>query len=176
MTSFLTQLQRLIIDEVSGVADPANQLPGWMVTKTRDGSSVLNAAEKLRKAVGNDAIFERVVKAMVTPGEFVFFGVDGIHVLRKARHDGRQHPHTGRFTSMAEPQQTRIAGGLVMTHQDTREGLARQLLDAGLFGKREPSRGGDPNARTSATHDGVDEDPQGLRSRTEDWLKKLSGL
>jgi hypothetical protein len=131
--------------------------------KSRARRAGHEAVAALRDALG-EAAFARVVKAMASPDEALFIGRGGINVI-KLRHDRRQHPQTGRFTSMAEPRQTKIAGGLVMLHQDTREGLARQLLDARLLGKREPTDGGHPNTNTSASHDGHDEDPLGLRRR-----------
>jgi hypothetical protein len=41
LTDVLTKLDKLTILEVSGVDSPANQLPGWMVTKAGGGGAVL---------------------------------------------------------------------------------------------------------------------------------------
>lgn len=44
-----TKLDRLLMTEVSGVDDPANQLPGWMVTKSADAP---NKLARIKTALG----------------------------------------------------------------------------------------------------------------------------
>lgn len=48
MTDLLAPLQ---MDEVSGVDDPANGIPGWMVAKARDGGGKLSPEAQLHKNV-----------------------------------------------------------------------------------------------------------------------------
>src|SRR5690242_20735227 len=81
-----TRLTKLLISEVSGVDDPANQLPGWMVMKARgaDASpweSCVEACDELRRELDNDVTFERVIKAFATEGEYVFLGRESVSVL-----------------------------------------------------------------------------------------------
>ena len=47
-----TKLEKLLISEVSGVDDPANELPGWMVTKSKEDAyfSVASEMERFTKA------------------------------------------------------------------------------------------------------------------------------
>lgn len=49
-----TKLSKLLIGEVSGVDDPANQLRGWVVAKSR-GWNVEDAEARVRKATGAEA-------------------------------------------------------------------------------------------------------------------------
>lgn len=44
-----TKLERLLMSEVSGVDDPANQLPGWMVAKSVEATTTKAAPTKLAK-------------------------------------------------------------------------------------------------------------------------------
>jgi hypothetical protein len=121
-----TRLNKLFIEEVSGVDDPANQLPGFMVMKARRGSAwerVVKACDDLRKELGNDDTFERVLKAMFTEGERVFLGHDSLRVLKVVRRapslpagvevikrHSLRHPTDGQFTpAMLGP--FRIVGG-----------------------------------------------------------------
>lgn len=46
-----TKLERLLISEVSGVDAPANQLDGWMVTKSREGDAALLAVAEEMEVV-----------------------------------------------------------------------------------------------------------------------------
>jgi hypothetical protein len=48
------RLERLLISEVSGVDDPANELPGWMVTKARPMEQG-TALERTCKGLSADA-------------------------------------------------------------------------------------------------------------------------
>ena len=76
----LVQLKKLSISEVSGVDDPANEIPGWLVMKARAAVSTapyspgesrailaaagdVPAAEALRKAVSDDDLFVEIVRA-----------------------------------------------------------------------------------------------------------------
>jgi hypothetical protein len=49
------ELQRLLIQEVSGVDDPANALPGWMVAKGRQVVEEGTALERTCKGLSADA-------------------------------------------------------------------------------------------------------------------------
>ena len=46
----LVRLQELLIAEVSGVDQPANELPGWMVAKSKGRIEQVRAAEKAKRA------------------------------------------------------------------------------------------------------------------------------
>ena len=51
------KLEKLLIAEVSGVDDPANEIPGWMVTKNADAGAVPRAGGLLAikgRRVGDD--------------------------------------------------------------------------------------------------------------------------
>jgi hypothetical protein len=42
-----TQLEELVISEVSGVSDPANETPGWLIVKSAaTGRRVINGVEQ----------------------------------------------------------------------------------------------------------------------------------
>jgi hypothetical protein len=130
------RLSTLKMEEVSGVDDPANMLPGWMVTKARAQSG----GSQRFLAVVKTAIF---LTAHDTSELAVFDGAESIHVL-KAKHDGRQHPDTGRFTPMSAPRQTKVAPGVVVTHDDTRQSLAQRIV--ATWGKRDPADNGADSA------------------------------
>ena len=63
-----TKLERLTISEVSGVADPANELPGWMVAKARGSGGDSLPFAILRDIASGDieAPAETVAKARHT--------------------------------------------------------------------------------------------------------------
>lgn len=83
-----TKLDSLLISEVSGVDDPANQLPGWMVTKSADGnapdSSLVQAYE-----------MEAFTKAAATKEPYgdVTYADPGYQADKKKRYplDSEQH-------------------------------------------------------------------------------------
>ena|SRR5438128_7999572 len=53
MPDDVKRLQKLLIEEVSGVEDPANEAPGWIVLKRR-GQAI---RERLRKRANDEPIF-----------------------------------------------------------------------------------------------------------------------
>ncbi|MDP9302937.1 MAG: hypothetical protein M3O92_00315 [Actinomycetota bacterium] len=58
----ITKLEKLLIQEVSAVDDPANAAPGWAVLKSRGAADV--SVDDLRKAV-NETIARAVALAVV---------------------------------------------------------------------------------------------------------------
>jgi hypothetical protein len=74
----LRKLEKLLIGEVSGVDDPANEIPGWMVAKGRDGVSGRDA----RRADGLSAIKGRRV------GNDLFIAVEGCPSVSRYKPDG----------------------------------------------------------------------------------------
>jgi hypothetical protein len=84
----LTKLETLLMEEISGVDDPANQLPGWMVTKSRtQREGVLEAVENLRKACGGD---DDLTIDVLAGRAIIWQGHKGETIL-KARHSTRGH-------------------------------------------------------------------------------------
>jgi hypothetical protein len=79
MSSTLTRLETLRLEEISGVDDPANRLPGWMVTKAVGGAAtVLDVVKSIifrEQAKTNDA--ELVEKAIEMYGCAVPLIADG---------------------------------------------------------------------------------------------------
>ncbi len=107
------------------------------------------AVEHVRKSVsGADDEF---VLALLDGSAIPFVGSKHRAVFKAAKHDGRQHPETGRFTPMTEARKVKDADGIVWTVQDTRRRIP-WALDGG---KHEPSGGGDPEAGQLAYGDGT---------------------
>ena len=59
------KLQRLTMTEISGVDDPANQLPGWMVTKARARADLLSKVREVvfrpRRVTAPESVIEKAV-------------------------------------------------------------------------------------------------------------------
>lgn len=73
-----TKLERLLISEISGVDEPANQLDGWMVTKSVDGGEPVTAPEGVEfeehtsepVSESNDSIVAKIKGILLgTPGK-----------------------------------------------------------------------------------------------------------
>lgn len=114
------------------------------------GLDMLVTTTHVAKARRRSENFLSVIKAaMLTAGHgpdvLPWAGIEYAGVLKAVRHDGRQHPETGRFTSMTEPRSTKVAG-LTWVHGDTRRNIP-WALDGG---KRHPSGDGDPDAGQAA--------------------------
>lgn len=154
----LTRLDKLVIEEVSGVDDPASQLPGWMLTKARQ-RRIIEHAEGLRKALGSDDLFERVVKAALTPDELVFFGTQGIRIL-KAKHSHRVDG--GGFAP--QPAKVNPSAPLPVL----RHGGSPMPVVSGCF--RDRPAGGDPASGHAAYGEIEQGDPLNLRERADEWL------
>lgn len=101
-----TKLETLLITEVSGVDDPANELPGWMVTKARRGDDLLTTVKAIifRPRNLSDVSEESIEKAAETFGYAAVLIADGsVEVVEKAGsragHPGGSHrdPATGKF-------------------------------------------------------------------------------
>jgi hypothetical protein len=188
----MTRLDRLTITEVSGVDRPANELDGWMVAKAAGGvtvldvvkavlskadlglkvkssparNAVLDTCDRLRKSCRNDDLFV----GLISGRSILFHGSKVSGVLKAAaRHDGRKHPDTGRFTPMAEPKHTKVEG-IVWTHGDTRRRIP-WVLDGGKTptapDSTEPPTtpyDGEPGDRAGAVP--TPSTAEGLRART----------
>jgi hypothetical protein len=111
--ALLTKLERLVMTETSGVDDPANMTPGWMVLKARDPQVVAELTalcradlEGFKKAAAqfNAEVeeYEKALRIQENPQvrkEFrrlVLEEAAKIPDTRKARHNIR-HPKSGRF-------------------------------------------------------------------------------
>lgn len=109
-----TLIQRLRIEEISGVDDPANELPGWMVTKAR-GRRLLDAADpastfflkSICKAILHaprdiDAPSDETLRKSVEmfgPTLTLLIADGSVEVAKAAQ----RHPSTGRFMAPILP-------------------------------------------------------------------------
>jgi hypothetical protein len=112
----LTLLQGLKISEVSGVDEPAHELPGWLVTKSRDGIEKAQQEfgallEEIRTRAGltDDERVEKVRAAVAACPEAISVPAMKNAILAdriraqylEKRHEVR-HPATGKFTTQRE--------------------------------------------------------------------------
>jgi hypothetical protein len=125
MAEATTLLQGLKITEVSGVDDPANMLPGFMVTKSRDGIQKAQQEfgallEEIRTKAGltDDERVEKVRAAVAACPQAI-----SVPAMKQATladrireqfdigkaHDLR-HPETGKFTTQREHALARLPG------------------------------------------------------------------
>jgi hypothetical protein len=100
--------------------------------------------EQLRKALGDDDAIE-----VLAGRSILFVGRKHQCVLRKAKHDGRQHPDTGRFVPMSHEPKTTKADGITWVHADDRRMIPWMLSG----GKRVPSSGGDDNRQRAYSNE-----------------------
>lgn len=59
-----TRLTKLNIEELSGVENPANELPGWIVTKSADGEVIINTEEVMAKVDRAESDFAILYSAL----------------------------------------------------------------------------------------------------------------
>ena len=104
------------------------KLPGWMVTKARKRKTLLDAAERLRKACGDDDLFVAVVRGEAIPWRG--FRSEGVLKAKDRRtgHDGKmRNAGTGRFSPMDGPITTKLDNGLVVEHTGAVHPALRRL-------------------------------------------------
>jgi hypothetical protein len=117
------------------------------------------AVEHLRRELGDEDTMQFLAEGIPFHGQRI-----GQVVLRKAAHDGRKHPDSGKFTPMTEPKQTKVEG-MVWTHQDDRRSIPWMLGQP----TGAPDGGG-----SNANPDGIDSpgqgDPENFRAKTDAFL------
>jgi hypothetical protein len=116
-----TYLDRLKVDEVSGVGDPANEAPGWLVMKSRQRFAV--RMEAIRKA--EDDGLTHLVRRMTS----ILSGQGDPGPLPQAKPVRRAMPATGKGLSEARVVEfAKMVDGLAIQEgisDEFREGLAR---------------------------------------------------
>jgi hypothetical protein len=150
------KLDKLFMTEISGVDDPANQLPGWMVAKSAtptladiraagvevsdvrhsDRDLTLMQAERLRKIVGDDALFVSLIQGTTLLWNGCesqgLLGVSKASTTKAApRHDGRKDVVTGKFHTLDRPAQVKSPDGIIWTKNDDRRSLAARAFGLG---------------------------------------------